>query len=157
MSIIKFDANICILSGKRGINQVYIDTIMVIELSRILVGIDGSEEFMRAAEYAVSIAKLYNAELIAINVLTPDIGYVYSSPGVESPPLTVREIILLAEDEARLWFNKIKKKAQMTTEVIVAKRSVLSTVLEYVIDQKIDLIVVVPEVDQALRKCYLAV
>jgi hypothetical protein len=31
----------------------------------------------------------------------------------------------------------------MTTEVIVAKRSVLSTVLEYVIDQKIDLIVVV--------------
>jgi hypothetical protein len=94
--------------------------------------------------------------------LTPDIGYVYSSPGVESPPLTVREIILLAEDEARLWFNKIKKKAnkkeiQMTTEVIVAKRSVLSTVLEYVIDQKIDLIVVVPEVDQALRKCYLAV
>jgi hypothetical protein len=47
MSIIKFDANICILRGKRGINQVYIDTIMVIELSRILVGIDGSEEFMR--------------------------------------------------------------------------------------------------------------
>jgi nucleotide-binding universal stress UspA family protein len=127
MSIIKFDANICILSGKRGINQVYIDTIMVIELSRILVGIDGSGESMRAAEYAVSIAKLYNAELIAINVLTPDIGYAYSSPGVESPPLTVREIILLAEDEARLWFDKIKEKAnkkeiQMTTEVIVAKR-----------------------------------
>jgi hypothetical protein len=44
MSIIKFDGNICILSGKRGINQVYIDTIMVIELSRMLVGIDGSEE-----------------------------------------------------------------------------------------------------------------
>lgn len=82
MNIIKFDANICILTGKRGINQVYIDTITVIELSRILVGIDGSEESMRAAEYAVSIAKLYNAELIAINVLTPD-----SSPGVESPPL----------------------------------------------------------------------
>jgi nucleotide-binding universal stress UspA family protein len=101
MSIIKFDANICILSGKRGINQVYIDTIMVIELSRMLVGIDGSEESMRAAEYTVSIANLYNAELIAINVLTPDIGYVYSSLGVESPPLTVREIILLAEDEAR--------------------------------------------------------
>jgi hypothetical protein len=43
--------------------------------------------------------------------LIPDIGYVYSSPGVKSPPLTVREIILLAEDEARLWFDKIKKKA----------------------------------------------
>ena len=54
--------------------------------SRILVGIDGSEESMEAAEYAVSITKLYDAELIAINVLTSDIGYVYSSPGVESPP-----------------------------------------------------------------------
>jgi hypothetical protein len=41
---------------------------------------------LRAAEYAVSIANLNNAELIAVNVLTPDIGYVYSSPGVESPP-----------------------------------------------------------------------
>jgi nucleotide-binding universal stress UspA family protein len=40
----------------------------LIELSRTLVGIDGSEESTRAAEYAVSIAKLYNAELIAINV-----------------------------------------------------------------------------------------
>ena len=132
---------------------------MVIGFSRILVGIDGSEESMRAAEYAVSIAKLYNAELIAINVLTPDIGYVYSSPGAESPPLTVREIILLAEDEARLWFDKIKKKAnkeiQMTTEVIVAKRSVLSTVLEYVIDQKIDLIVVGTRGRSGIKKMLL--
>ncbi|HEV2877731.1 MAG TPA: universal stress protein, partial [Nitrososphaeraceae archaeon] len=44
---------------------------------------------------------------------------------------------MVAEDEARLWFDKIKKKAnkkeiQMTTEIIVAKKSVLSTVLEYV-------------------------
>ena len=155
MNIIKFDANICILTGKRGINQVYIDTIMVIELSRILVGIDGSEESMRAAEYAVSIAKLYNAELIAITVLTPD-----SSPGIKSPPLTVREIILLAEEEARLWFDKIKKKAnkkeiQMTTEVIVAKRSVLSTVLEYVIDQKTDLIVVGTRGRSGIKKMLL--
>ena len=64
-----------------------------------------------AAEYAVSIAKLYNAELIAINVLTSDIGYIYSSPGIESPPMTIREIILIAEDEAKSWFDKIKEKA----------------------------------------------
>ena len=79
--------------------------------SRILVGIDGSEESINAAEYAVSIAKLYNAELIAINVLTSDIGYIYSSPGIESPPMTIREIILIAEDEAKSWFDKIKEKA----------------------------------------------
>ena len=128
--------------------------------SRILVGIDGSEESMKAAEYAVSITKLYDAELIAINVLTSDIGYVYSSPGVESPPLTVRETILLAEDEAKLWFDKIKEKAnkkevKIKTEFIVAKRSILNTVLEYVEEQKINLIVVGTRGRSGIKKMLL--
>ena len=94
-----------------------------------------------AAEYAVSIAKLYNAELIAINVLTSDIGYIYSSPGIESPPMTIREIILIAEDEAKSWFDKIKEKAnkkeiKIKTEFIVAKKSILHTILEYAEEQK---------------------
>jgi nucleotide-binding universal stress UspA family protein len=44
----------------------------------------------------------------------------------------------------------------MTTEVIVAKRSVLSTVLEYVIDQKIDLIVVGTRGRSGIKKMLLA-
>ena len=36
---------------------------MVIGLSKIVVGIDGSEKSMKAAEYAISIAKIYDAEL----------------------------------------------------------------------------------------------
>jgi len=120
---------------------------MVIGLSKIVVGIDGSEKSMKAAEYAISIAKIYNAELIATNILTSDIGYIYSSPGIESPPLTIREIILLAEDEAKKWFDKIKAAAnkneiQFRTEFIVAKRSVLSTILDYAEEQNINLIVV---------------
>lgn len=65
-----------------------------------MVGIDGSKGSVNAADYA--IAKRYNAELIAVNVLTSDIGYAYSSPSVESPPLTIREVILLAEDEVKM-------------------------------------------------------
>ncbi len=61
---------------------------MVIEFSKIVVGIDGSEESMKAVEFAISMAKIYRAELIAVQVLTSDIGYIYSSPGIESPPLT---------------------------------------------------------------------
>ena len=67
---------------------------MTIGFSKIVVGIDGPEESINAADYAIAIANKYNAKLIAINVLTSDIGYAYSSPGVESPPLTVKEIIL---------------------------------------------------------------
>jgi nucleotide-binding universal stress UspA family protein len=99
---------------------------MTIGISKIMVGIDGSEESVNAADYAIAIAKRHNAELIAVNVLTSDIGYTYSSPGVESPPLTVREIILLAEDEVKKWFNEIKEKADQSSirfmlEIIMAK------------------------------------
>jgi nucleotide-binding universal stress UspA family protein len=99
---------------------------MTIGSSKIMVGIDGSEESVNAADYAIAIAKRHNAEPIAVNVLTSDIGYTYSSPGVESPPLTIREIILLAEDEVRKWFNDIKEKADQSSirfmlEIIMAK------------------------------------
>jgi nucleotide-binding universal stress UspA family protein len=120
---------------------------MTIGFSKIIVGIDGSEESMNAADYAIAIAKMYNAELIAIHVLTSDIGYAYSSPGIESPPLTVKEIILLAEDEAKIWFDAIKEKAdkrsiQFRSETIMAKRSAISTILGYAEEQNINLIVV---------------
>jgi nucleotide-binding universal stress UspA family protein len=120
---------------------------MEIGFLKIVVGIDGSDESMNAAEYAISVARMYDAELIAINVLTSDIGYMYSSPGVESPPLTIGETILLAEDEAKKWFDQIKdmanvKKVRLRTEFVVAKKSVLNTMIEYIEEQNISLIVV---------------
>ena len=133
---------------------------MEIGFSKIVVGIDGSEESMRAAEYAISIAKLYNAELIAVHVLTSDIGYIYSSPGVESPPLTIKEIVLLAEDEAKKWFDEIKEKAnkkeiQLKTEFIVAKKSLLNTILEYVEEHNINLVVVGTRGRSGIKKMLL--
>ena len=133
---------------------------MEIGFSKIVVGIDGSEESMKAAEYAISIAKLYNAELNAITVLTSDIGYIYSSPGVESPPLTVKEIILLAGDEAKKWFDEIKEKAnkkgiQLKTESIVAKKSLSNTILEYVEEHNINLVVVGTRGRSGIKKMLL--
>jgi nucleotide-binding universal stress UspA family protein len=133
---------------------------MEIGFSKIVVGVDGSEESMKAAEYAISIAKLYNAELNAITVLTSDIGYIYSSPGVESPPLTVKEIILLAGDEAKKWFDEIKEKAnkkgiQLKTEYIVAKKSLLNTILEYVEEHDINLVVVGTRGRSGIKKMLL--
>lgn len=78
---------------------------MTIGISKTMVGIDGS---------------------IAVNVLTFDICYAYSSPGIESPPLTIREIIMLAEDGVKKWFNEIKEKADQSSirfmlKIIIAK------------------------------------
>ena len=83
---------------------------MTTGISKIMVGIDGSKESVIAADYAIAIAKRHNAELIAINVLTSDIGYAYSSPGVESSQLTIREVILLAEDEVKNGLMTSKKE-----------------------------------------------
>jgi nucleotide-binding universal stress UspA family protein len=132
---------------------------MTIGISKIMVGIDGSEESVNAADYAIAIAKRHNAELIAVNVLTYDIGYAYSSPGVESPPLTIREIILLAEDEVKKWFDDIKEKAntndiQFRSEIIMAKKSTVSSMLDYAEEQNINLILVGTR-GLGLRKCCL--
>jgi nucleotide-binding universal stress UspA family protein len=133
---------------------------MTIRISKIMVGIDGSEESVNAADYAIAIAKRYNGELIAVNVLTSDIGYAYSSPGVESPPLTMGEIILLAEDEAKKWFDDIKEKAdrrgiRFRSKIIMAKRSSVSTILDYAEEQNIDLIVVGTRGRSGIKKMLL--
>ena len=129
-------------------------------ISKIMVGIDGSEESVNASDYAIAIAKRHNAELIAINVLTSDIGYAYSSPGVESPPLTIREIILLAEDEVKKWFDDIKEKADKSgirfrSEIIRAKRSTVSTILDYAEEQNINLIAVGTRGRSGIKKMLL--
>jgi nucleotide-binding universal stress UspA family protein len=133
---------------------------MTIGISKIMVGIDGSEKSINAADYAIVIAKRHNAELIAVNVLTSDIGYAYSSPGVESPPLTIREIIFLAEDEVKKWFDDIKEKANKSgvrfrSEIIMAKRSTISTILDYAEEQNINLIVVGTRGRSGIRKMLL--
>ena len=135
---------------------------MTIGISKIMVGIDGSEGSVNAVDYAIAIAKRYNAELIAVNVLTSDIGYAYSPPGIESPPMTIREIILLAENEVNKWFNDIKEKAdrngiQSKSEIIMAKRSAVSTMLDYAEEQKIDLIVVGTRGRSGIKKMLLGV
>jgi nucleotide-binding universal stress UspA family protein len=133
---------------------------MTIGISKIMVGIDGSKESVNAADYAIAIAKRHNAELIAVNVLTSDIGYAYSSPGVESPPLTIREIILLAEDEVKKWFDDIKEKADRSgirfrSEIIMAKRSEVSTILDYAEEQNINLIAVGTRGRSGIKKMLL--
>jgi nucleotide-binding universal stress UspA family protein len=48
-------------------------------LSKVLVAIDGSEQSMHAANFAVSIARKYEAKLIAFYVFYSQLGYAYAS------------------------------------------------------------------------------
>jgi nucleotide-binding universal stress UspA family protein len=74
--------------------------------------------------------------------------------------LTVKEIILLAGDEAKKWFDEIKEKAnkkgiQLKTEYIVAKKSLLNTILEYVEEHNINLVVVGTRGRSGIKKMLL--
>jgi nucleotide-binding universal stress UspA family protein len=67
---------------------------------------------------------------------------------------------LLAEDEAKKWFDEIKEKAnkkdiQLKTESIVAKKSLLNTILEYVEEHNINLVVVGTRGRSGIKKMLL--
>lgn len=62
--------------------------------SKILVGVDGSEDSMKAADHAVAMAKLHNAKLLAVHAIPSQMRLGgYSSKGVTSvsPEYLARE------------------------------------------------------------------
>ena len=67
---------------------------------------------------------------------------------------------MLAGDEAKKWFDEIKEKAnkkgvQLKTESIVAKKSLLNTILEYVEEHNINLVVVGTRGRSGIKKMLL--
>jgi nucleotide-binding universal stress UspA family protein len=71
------------------------------KFSRILVPVDGSEESMHAADYAIEIARKYTAELIALNVI---LSYVT----IFGP--TIPRHIGELKQEAQKYLDKVREK-----------------------------------------------
>jgi nucleotide-binding universal stress UspA family protein len=114
------------------------------QISRILIPIDGSESSMKAADYAIAIARktggIDGAELIALNVIHSEIKYVYMQNSVDG-------IIEDAKREAQKWFDKVqenadKNKVKLRREVIINPKSIVGAIVDYAEDQNVDLIVV---------------
>src|SRR3712207_8105010 len=80
--------------------------------SVILVCVDGSESSMKAADYAIKMAKKHEAQLISLYVVVSQLGYAYSSGafGLVTPS-AINELLDKSKQEARKWFDEIEKKA----------------------------------------------
>src|SRR3712207_8697662 len=80
--------------------------------SVILVCVDGSESSMKAADYAIKMAKKHEAQLISLHVVVSQLGYAYSSGafGLVTPS-AINELLDKSKQEARKWFDEIEKKA----------------------------------------------
>jgi nucleotide-binding universal stress UspA family protein len=121
------------------------------KFSKILITVDGSEQSMDAADYAIVMAKKEdnNTQLIALHVLFSQTGYAYSTNmfGLVTPS-SINELLEDAKYEAQQWFDKIKEKLyenrdiQLKTEVVVSPTSVVGAIVEYAERENVDLIVI---------------
>ena len=121
------------------------------KFSKVLLTVDGSEQSMNAADYALAMAKKQdnNAQLIALHVLFSQTGYAYSTNmfGLVTPS-SINELLQDAKHEAQQWFDKIKEKmyengdVQLKTEVVVSPTSVVGAIVDYAERENVDLIVI---------------
>lgn len=119
-----------------------------ITIKKILVAIDGSKPSLDASEQAISLAAKYEAELIAVHVVSPDVRYGYLedviTPGL---PASLKEVVVLAMEKGQKYLDNVKQnasenKVEVRTEVLIGASSVVKEIVEYAEEHKIDLIVI---------------
>ncbi len=115
----------------------------IIDYKIILVGIDGSEESMRAADHALSIAKKFGSHLLAITVFDiPDIHDLkfdsqrLSRYQLEEHVQKVKDALLEIKHKAE------GKGVVIETELVDEPLRPEKSILNYAKDKKVDLIII---------------
>jgi nucleotide-binding universal stress UspA family protein len=115
---------------------------MKLAVSKVLVGIDGSDHSFRAAQYALEISKKYVAKLIAVTVT-----YMPAKSRMSQQEAIEVGAGLSEMDKAKTWFESFTQSARenkidLKTELVNSQRPVDYVILEYAEKEGIDLIVV---------------
>lgn len=115
----------------------------------IVVAIDGSEPSFDAANYAISIAELYNSQLTALYAVSARVrDDVDSDMPEEKMPDQIRKIMNEAKIESEPWFKRIRSAIEseslinFRTKIIISSVKVSGVIVNYSEDAKADLIVV---------------
>ena len=111
-------------------------------VSKVLVGIDGSNHSLRAAEYAMEISIKYMAKLIAVTV-----AYLPAKSRVSQQEAIEVGAGLSEMEKAKTWFESFTQRArqnkiELRTELVNSQRPVDYVILEYAEKEGIDLIVI---------------
>jgi len=115
---------------------------MKLAVSKVLVGIDGSDHSFRAAQYALEISKKYGAKLIAVTVT-----YMPAKSRMSQQEAIEVGAGLSEMDKAKTWFESFTQSARenkidLKTELVNSQRPVDYVILEYAEKEGIDLIVI---------------
>jgi nucleotide-binding universal stress UspA family protein len=115
--------------------------------SRILVAVDGSDTSMKAADYAITLAKNNDnneAEIFVINVI--DIPPIFKM----LPSETRKQLIRMGRQQASQIFDTIEQMAKrhvvktnkINTEMVETSISAADEIIKYSKEKDVDLIVV---------------
>ena len=96
------------------------------------------------------LAREYNAELIAIHVISPKLlGFEYTPQpmlvGLPTTPSSVNNIVEMSKREAERWLDRIKQqlladKVKLKTEVITALKPLIAgEIVDYAQEKDVDL------------------
>lgn len=117
-------------------------------IRRILVAVDGSKPSMDASIQAIDIAKRYDAELIVLYVVSPDIRYNYLEDVITPRlPGAMKDVMMIAMQKGERHVNKVKQKAseknvKVKTDIIIGISSVVKEIIEYAEKNRVDMIVI---------------
>jgi nucleotide-binding universal stress UspA family protein len=113
---------------------------------------DGSDSSMKAAGYAIAMARKKgdnnNAKLITLYVIHSEIKHVYSTYyGGSVNQISFEGIIEDAKRQAQAWFDKVQEEAdennvKLRREIIVNSGSIVGAVVDYAEHEGVDLIVI---------------
>ena len=116
---------------------------------KILVGIDGSDKSLEAADYSITLAKNMGAQLIILNVLETEPWY-YGEKAYEwASPEELDKVYESEKTKIQKILDDIKQKAKLAS--IISKNEILmiprtedavKPIVKYAEDKEIDLIVV---------------
>lgn len=114
------------------------------KFSKILVAIDGSKHSFQAAEYAIDLAKKFDAELFAVTVT-----YIPASDNLSHKQVLSKSLVEDSNNymkDSEQWFDEFVQKASvykvnLKTELLNSTRPVDYVLLEFAEENGIDLIV----------------
>lgn len=112
-----------------------------LKLKKILVPLDGSSYSMRAAKYAIEVAKLQKAQIVCIHILDRmPYGFEFGSSCIE-------DYLQNVENQSNMWFEKVIQMADnqgikdVKTVFFRDIRSIVDAIVGYASNNAIDLIV----------------
>lgn len=111
------------------------------KFTNIVVAIDGSNLSMKAADYAVSLAREQNAKVSAVSVVK-----FHQADAFRGSAATLEKFVRNQSEAAQKWLDLVKNKAdkndvRFEARVIRTRSNIPEEIIKYAKDKRSDLIV----------------